>query len=292
MIRRLLLAIALLLPAAAAASPALFVARAPGLTIYLFGSMHALPADTRWETPRIDRAFDSADQVWFEAVLSELDPGMIASLFSEGLDHEHTLSTRLTAPEVERLHQVAAGLPGPVPFGMIDAMRPWLAALVISAARATQAGFDETSGVEHRLQDRAKAANKPMTAIEDPRQTLHAVAVLPDATGLAMLREALAQKPQTTVFRMLLRSWLAGDVAQLGRTMTRAGASDDSAVMHALLAQRNVAWAQRLAALKGTRATIFLTVGAGHLAGPGNLRDLLARQGFSLSRIPTDGPAR
>ena len=281
----LLLVLTLLLPATpAAANPAHFVARAPGLTIYLFGSFHALPAGTKWETPVIDHAFDTSDQAWFEAILADSATDILAKALSEGLDHEHKLSDRLTPAERTRLVTVLATLPL-LRFGMIDAMRPWLAAMTIGVARTQSAGFDNKQGVEPRLQDRAKAAHKPLTAIEDPAETLHSLAILSDAEGLAMLREALSAKSPDTLLRPLLKQWLAGNVDAIGRLMAATPLADEP-IARTLLATRNAAWANCLAALKGSQTTIFLTVGAGHLAGRDNLRTLLARKGFTLTRLP------
>jgi uncharacterized protein len=35
-------------------------------TLYLFGSVHVLRPTTGWASPRVEAAFDSASDIWFE----------------------------------------------------------------------------------------------------------------------------------------------------------------------------------------------------------------------------------
>lgn len=76
MLRHILFAMVLALTLArpAAADPALYVARAPSVTLYLLGSIHILPPETKWQTPAMEHAIGAADRFWVELILADAKP--------------------------------------------------------------------------------------------------------------------------------------------------------------------------------------------------------------------------
>jgi len=52
-----------------------------------------------------------------------------------------------------------------------------------------------------------------------------------------------------------------------------------------LIKQRNAAWTTWLKARLGTPGTVFVAVGAGHLAGPLSVQKMLAHQGVKVERV-------
>jgi uncharacterized protein YbaP (TraB family) len=52
-----------------------------------------------------------------------------------------------------------------------------------------------------------------------------------------------------------------------------------------LLTERNVRWAKDLKARMDRPGVVFVAVGAGHLAGDRNVRELLEREGLRVERI-------
>ena len=61
-------------PPGAVPGPALWKVADKDTTIYLFGTVHALPADKNWFDGRIERAFDASDEL-----VTEIDIGDAAS---------------------------------------------------------------------------------------------------------------------------------------------------------------------------------------------------------------------
>lgn len=66
------LAVAAVLSAPASAAPGLWVVRSQTATVYLFGTVHMLPASTHWQSPSIEHAMDLSDEIWTEADTSSL----------------------------------------------------------------------------------------------------------------------------------------------------------------------------------------------------------------------------
>ena len=60
---------------------------------------------------------------------------------------------------------------------------------------------------------------------------------------------------------------------------------DDPRLRAALLINRNKAWARWVRARLAKPGTVFVAVGAGHLAGPGSVQDQLARLGIRATRV-------
>ncbi|MEO6968507.1 MAG: TraB/GumN family protein, partial [Rhodanobacteraceae bacterium] len=172
LLRRHCVAIALLLLAAmpALADPALWVARHGGATIYLFGTVHALPKAIQWHYPALDRALASSGTLYVE--LTDDDPATMQPLVMQyGIDFAHPLSSEIDAADEQRV-QAAAQTAG-VPAQALEAMRPWLAALTLTVAPLLKAGFDPESGVDKVLRRDFAATGKPVRGLETAAEQIH-----------------------------------------------------------------------------------------------------------------------
>ena len=128
---------------AAQAAPAMWVVKAPGSQIYLFGTLHALsPAAAHWRTPLYDRVRAQAQTVWFETDVDGADPKAISDLVAHyGIDPAHPLSTKLKPDEVRDLRAQAD-------LKRIDHLRPWAAALMLSMQPVVAGGAKIEAGAE------------------------------------------------------------------------------------------------------------------------------------------------
>ena len=81
----------------------------------------------------------------------------------------------------------------------------------------------------------------------------------------------------------MVAEWVKGDADALAAVMNEG--MTDPAVAEALLYSRNANWAEWIDTRLDTPGTVFIAVGAGHLAGPKNVQDLLAQKGITTSRV-------
>jgi uncharacterized protein YbaP (TraB family) len=81
----------------------------------------------------------------------------------------------------------------------------------------------------------------------------------------------------------LIGEWGEGDAVGLAKTMN--AEETDAGLTEVLLTRRNIAWADWIKARMAKPGTVFLAVGAGHLAGPGSVQDLLAARGLAATRL-------
>ncbi len=285
--RRAFLGLLAILPIAspASAEPALWVAKSGNATFYLFGTIHLLKPDADWRAPKIADAFAQSGTLWLE--MAEGTQGQIDQSFiwKYGKDPAHPLYTKLSVPERQKLRAAAqkVGI-APVTF---DSLRPWLAALTLSKAPLQQAGYQGEAGVDNQLLNQAKAANKKVLGFETVEQQLRFFADLPPEMELALLTQTIdGIDAATDQLDQLAGAWLAGDVAALDTMLKGAdSAVGDKRLRKVLLADRNAAWAERIATLAHDGGTHFVAVGAAHLTGTDSLLTLLQRRGFTVARL-------
>jgi hypothetical protein len=67
--------------------------------------------------------------------------------------------------------------------------------------------------------------------------------------------------------------------------LMNAGLKTTPGAMKLLIDDRNARWVTRLSAMLAQHRTYFVTVGAGHIAGPRGLPALLAARGYRVEQI-------
>lgn len=272
------------IPQAQGQGPALWVIRDADSTIYLFGTVHVLRPTTAWGTARVDAAFDSADEIYLEISNPDDQAALIPIIQQHGLDPANPLSSRLTAEEFAKFDEAAKtiGASG----AQLDAFRPWLAALQLSLAPLTKAGYDPQSGVESILLARAKAAGKPVKGFETLDQQIRILADLPEDVQLGFLRSTLEDYDQAaTMLDGMVTSWSTADVAGLERVMVDEMQTETPQVYEALLVRRNQDWANQIQTLLAGSGTVFIAVGAAHLAGDDSVQEILEDRGVAAERL-------
>jgi len=270
-------------PQAEGAGPALWVVRDADTTLYLFGTVHVLRPTTAWGSPRVDAAFDSADQIWFEISNPDDQAAIVPLIQQHGLSPDRPLSSLLTAEEMADLNAAAAA--AGLPAGQIDVFRPWFAGIALSMAPLVKAGYDPQSGVELVLKARAVAAGKPVQGLETLDKQVGILAGMPEAEQLAFLRSLLESWEEATVeLDRMVGAWAAGDIATLEAVAVEEMRSDSPALYEALLVRRNTDWAGQIQTMMEGSGTIFIAVGAAHLVGDDSVQEILEARGLTVTQ--------
>ena len=283
MLKRLATLILLMAAAPAWADPAVWVARGPNAAVYLLGSVHLLRPGTEWEGPAVRRAFDEARECWFEAVLTDDPAAMQAVMTSTGLDPAHRLSD-LLPPKRRALLDKLAGESGA--GAAMQAMRPWLAAVMLAGQPLLKAGYDPALGVDTVLQAKARAAGKRAAGVETMDLQMRLMAGLPQGLAVKFLLSTMdeAAKGPALVDEMI-RSWNSADTEAMARVVTGQLRKEAPELYRVLFTNRNETFARAVEGFLAGDRTVLLVVGAGHLAGPDNVRDLLAKRGVKVERV-------
>ncbi|WP_199909813.1 TraB/GumN family protein [Rhodanobacter thiooxydans] len=282
---RLLACLALLFACTSAlAKPALWVVKDADTTIYLFGTVHLLPRDASWHYPALDRALSDSQTLYIELVDDDA-ANMAALVLRHGMDPTHPLSTQLGEADAQRLRILAnkAGVPG----GMqaLDMMRPWLAALTLTVSPLLKAGLDPEHGVDKQLKAQATAAGKPVLGLETAEQQIRLLADMPRSVELDFLRSTMREAADDSAkLTELIDAWKAGDVDTIARIGNDDMRRREPKLYQLLLVQRNEAWATKIATMLQQPGTVFIAVGAAHLAGPDSVQAQLRQLGIEAVR--------
>lgn len=255
---------------------------ASGPRAWIMGTVHALPKDTEWRSPPIDKAVAASDRIVFE-IGEELDPKIAGDAlsrlaFTPGLPPP---SARVGAKFRPALQKVYKQLDvGDATFADEES---WAVALQLAAIAGRKEGIDPDNGVEPEL--RKLAGKKPIEGLEtiDSQFAIFDRLPSPDQTVLLEQVAKDAASPEDEEADMM-KMWLRGDTEGIDRE-SRDGFLADPQLRAALLTDRNVRWADQLDKMLQGGARPFVAVGASHVSGPDGLPAIMAKHGWTIRRI-------
>ena len=267
------------------ANPALWKVSDHDTTIYLFGTIHLLPKETRWRSSAFDRAAAGADTLVVETVIDDSNPAATMNeLFqlavSPGLP---PITDRVPPEKRAALRETIAksGIPAP----MFDKLETWAAAFMLLGVQFRELGLDPGSGVESVLKKQFADSKKPIGQLETNAEQLGFFDRLSEDAQrkflVAMLDGAGSMDAE---FGGMLHAWTRGDVKEIAKSFN-SDLSDAVELRDALLTRRNANWAQWVKGRLDQPGTVLVAVGAGHLAGDHSVQTMLEKQGVKVTRI-------
>lgn len=265
------------------ADPALWVIKDADTTIYLFGTVHVLKPGLGWFDEGVKAAFDKSDELVLEMI--EPDAATMQGLIMKTALNPKgpTLTEKLPADKREAYAKAMTDVG--VPAAALDRFDPWFAAVTLSIAGLPKLGYDPESGAERTLSVAAKAANKQVIGLETAEQQLGYFDALPEPLQVKFLVSTVDDYPRmATELDKMIASWSAGDPEALGKTMNEELA-DTPELSKVLLADRNTRWAEWIEQRLQKPGTVFVAVGAGHLAGAESVQAQLAKHKLTVTRI-------
>jgi len=246
---------------------------------WMFGTIHALPDDTKWRSPKLDAILGKADMLvvevanledsaelskTFEQMAFDRPAGPIAQRIDPDLTDE--FETLLVRAKVRRAY--------------FDPMESWAAALAL--AQVAQSAKSENGA------DRALLAafdKREVVELEGARGQLEIFDRLPETEQRDLLNAVLKEsRDYDDGMGTLAKAWLAGDTDRL-QQLTRRGILADPELVQVLLRDRNANWAAQIENLLSARDKPLIAVGAGHLLGEAGLPAMLEARGYKVRRI-------
>ena len=244
--------------AAPPADPAMFVVRDADTTVYIFGTFHALDGHAAWFNDRVKDAFEQSNELVLETLIPEQP--VESSPVSPGFSSSVTPSASFLATT----------------------------RMAISAGRSQ--GMQVGNGADMILRHQAEAEGKTVEGLETLQLQLDMLnrmpppatprsAALPQRGGTANQMDSLSK-----AMAELQSAWTRGDQTVFVRMLDQLqGASPDTYRM--MFTERNERWADWIRARMQTPGTVFVAVGAGHLAGKDSLLVRLAERGIPSQRL-------
>jgi uncharacterized protein len=237
--------------------PAMFVVRDADTTVYIFGTFHALDGRSRWFGNQVRGAFEQSDELVLETVIPEQPlPGRFTPAFR--------------APSVTPSASFLA-----------------TTRLAINAGQAQ--GMQVGNGADMVLRRIAEAEGKPVEGLETLQLQIDMFNRMPASTAAPAPHagqpvESGSMDGLSKAMGEMQTAWKRGDqrvfvdmLAQLRQ------ASPDTYRM--MFTERNERWADWIRARMQAPGTVFVAVGAGHLAGPDSLLVQLAERGIPSQRV-------
>jgi len=248
-------------------------------TVYLAGSVHALPEGHAELSPQLEHAYEAADAIVMEVDLDDLNPLEAVQFVAEQgtLPPAQSLEDVVGATKYSKIMELANSID--VPELALARLEPWAAAMVLTQFALMKSGFDPELGIDMQVTARARADGKPIDGLEtvgdqlgifDSRSLSEQTKFLVDAADdVPQMHDDLAR---------LISAWRAGDLAALEREFNKERAQAP-ALYDQLLGQRNRKWLPRIEALLDSDQDYLVLVGALHYVGRDGLLELLARDG-------------
>jgi uncharacterized protein YbaP (TraB family) len=267
--------------------PALWLLADEDTKIYLFGTIHSLPPKFKWRSRAIDKATKAADELVVETYVA---PGKEISEYlgffaSALLVEPRPILARVPEDRREALKDAIAKTP--LPIGAYDRMQSWLAAMTLSPGGlgALGDGDNDGPGAEDALEEIFRAANKPISSVEDGKAMLARFSTVSEQGQAAMLLGAVEDVEKAG----------SGDESDLlGEVAWATGRVDGiidvekalpAEVYQVILVDRNRAWTGWLQERLKKPGTAFFAVGAAHLKGKDSVQTMLGAKGLTVTRV-------
>ncbi|WP_374405717.1 TraB/GumN family protein [Pelagerythrobacter sp.] len=272
-------------PAAEAtvASPALWKVADEDTTIWLFGTVHALPTTIEWYRGPIATALGGSDTLVTEI---EMTPATATTM-------QQIVMTKAILPDGQTLRGLldddqraayeAAMTKLELPVAAFDRFEPWYGAMTLAMLPLLKQGYSLDAGAEQVLEAQA-GETIGRGALETVEEQLELFDGLPQDAQVEFLMETVDGIDDIKeMLDAMVAEWAEGDADALADLMNEG--MDDPVLAERLLYARNANWAQWIDERLEAPGTVFVAVGAGHLAGENSVQEKLEDLGIETERV-------
>jgi uncharacterized protein YbaP (TraB family) len=270
------------------ATPAMWTVRGSKGTVYMLGSIHALPRNVNWQTPQLMARLKQADIFVFEVPMDSGSKAHAIDYFRQNALMPMGMSLPSMFDEEMRSDFRDVVMVTHADPTYIVYMRPWLAALVLEGTASGATGFYSSEGVDNKVyalaQSRGVRQFRALERDEDQfRLFIKEGRVQDEVTDLRItFKDILANQGKGD--RSLFAAWMRGDTKALEHALPE-NKGTSAKFRKEWLENRNRKWVPQIEAMLNEPHTFFITVGAAHLVGKTGVPDLLRAAGYRV-----DGP--
>lgn len=258
-------------------------------TLWLLGTVHLGTAALYPLSDEVNKALDAAARVAVEADSTDqvaAQAALVGGLYGPG----DSLGAHLPAA-LHREILDALALRG-LPEVMGQRMKPFLTAMTLSVVELQRHGYDAARGIDNVVIQRARAAGKPVIALESFAQQIELFDAVDAASQVALLDATVQSLNDGSLLRNtadMYGAWQRGDADGLAevvqRDMDRLPETAQRALQAKLFDERNVAMLDRVLALHAAEGGMLLVaIGAGHLLAETGLVEQLRQRGWQVEQ--------
>jgi uncharacterized protein len=252
--------------------------------IYLMGSLHALTPDYYPLSAVAERAFADSKVLIEEVDIDEMtNPTAAMALVGKAMLTDGRTLDQLIAPDLYKTVMARAETVG-LPAIALQRMKPWMAAVSLTAPALKAAGFNSGLGVDQYFFNKARTAKMERRALETIAYQFDRLDQMPAAVQEAMLRSVIMDiDTQLANVKTIADAWASGDTATIEKLLL-SSLVESPDLYQRLLVERNRNWVEPVEACITQKTTCFVVVGAAHLVGPDSLVALLRKKGHSVEQ--------
>lgn len=264
--------------------PALWKVADEDTTIYIFGTVHALPADVDWNSGPVKTAIETSQSLVTEV---DMTPESMASMgplvMSKAMLTDGQTLRGLMNDEQKAAYEAGLAKMG-IPAEALDGFEPWFAAINLVQITLQKAGYSGENGVETVLEATVPEGTE-RGALETIEFQLDIFDSLPIEAQIPFLLQTV-ENPDEGVATLgrIVDEWAVGNIDELA-AMLQESAESDPMLTERLFYARNANWAEWIDDRLDSPGSVFMAVGAGHLAGEKSVQDYLAERNISVTRI-------
>ena len=255
-------------------------------TVYLLGSVHFMKKDAYPLGSVIENAFAVSGTLAVEADINNIGKTTLERLSETGFYHGEDSIARHISPETYAYVKQEAARLG-FPAASVDRQRPWLLGMMMSSMELMKAGYNPHYGIDKYFLTKA-AGKKKILELESIDYQINLLAGLPDDEQEYFLIYAIKDL-QTLIAQMdiVMEAWRSGNAGRISSIMERSIAGDErlQAIHEKIMTDRNRNITQKIVSYLGSRETVFVVVGAGHLVGDTGIVELLRKQGYTVEQL-------
>jgi uncharacterized protein len=261
-------------------------------TVYLAGSVHALPKEDSAFPEQLERVYKASDVVVLEVDLDDMNPlDAVKFITANGtLPANQSLKDVLGEEPYTRVSKLAESLE--IPEVVIAKLEPWAAALVLTQFALTKTGFDPQLGIDMQITERARADGKPIEGLETVIDQLSVFDARSFEEQSRFLLDSAEDAPNLNKdLQELIQAWRVGDLRALENAFIKERAKSPG-LYDALLGVRNRQWLPKIEALLEEDRDYLVVVGALHFVGSDGLLALLKKDGHKIVPVPSAKKSR
>jgi hypothetical protein len=273
-------------PKSTVATPAMWTVHGSKGTVYLLGSIHALPKNIDWQYPALMQKLAASDTFVFEVPMDADSRAKAVTYFRENalMPQGMSLPSMFDAEMRSDFRDVVMlthADPTVLPY-----LRPWLAALVLEGEASGEKGFYATEGVDNKVYAMAHAHSavqfRALERDEDQfRLFIKDGHVEDEMADLRLTFKDILANRGGGGGKGLLVAWEKGDAQSLA-----ALAPENKAMSVQFkklwIENRNRKWVPEIEGMLNEPHTFFITVGAAHLVGKTGVPNLLRAAGYKV----------
>jgi uncharacterized protein YbaP (TraB family) len=248
---------------AANADPAIFVVHDADTTVYIFGTFHALDGRAEWFNDQVKDAFEKSNELVLETLIPEGPPKPGAMLSPAARQQFRSLSVTPSASFLATTR------------------------MAINAGRSQ--GMQVGNGADMVLRHAAEKEGKPVEGLETLESQIEMFSRMPPPSAAepqpgAPVVQASPMVSLSHSMAEMQSAWKRGDQSVFVRMLGQLEHNSPD-TYRVMFTERNARWADLIAMRMQAPGTVFVAVGAGHLAGKDSLLVRLAEKGIESSRV-------